>query len=119
MNIGLLHNILGTIQAIVALIGVFTIVVGVFFALFRYLYFLFKNELIGQVQHINDIRLTLGRILILGLEFIIASDLIGTTRAPDYYSLGLLALIVAIRTVLNFSLNRELVSLKAEEATNP
>lgn len=50
----------------------------------------------------------------MGLEFIVAADLIGTTTTPDYYALGILAIIVAIRTVLSFTLNRELMALNAE-----
>ncbi len=51
----------------------------------------------------------------LGLEFIVAADLIGTTTTPDYYSLGIVAGIVAIRTLLNYSLNRELTALSKEK----
>jgi uncharacterized membrane protein len=43
---------------------------------------------------INQIRLRLGRVLTLGLEFIVAADLIGTTTTPDYYSVGIVAIIV-------------------------
>lgn len=72
-------------------------------------------EVSTQGDKINKIRLDLGRILILGLEFIIAADLIGTTTAPDYYSVGIVAIVVAIRTILSYSLNRELKSLSKTE----
>lgn len=77
----------------------------------QYLLMMFHGELLKSGAKINHIRLNLGRIFILGLEFIVASDLIGTTTTPDYYALGLAAIIVLIRTLPSFSLNRELMSL--------
>lgn len=68
-------------------------------------------------SYINAIRLRLGRIIILGLEFIIAADLISSTTTPDYYDLGILAIIVAVRTVLSFTLNREIADLTKAQAT--
>lgn len=67
-----------------------------------------------QETCINDFRLSLGRTLLLGLECIVAADLIGSTTTPDYYSVGLLAIIVVVRTVLSFSINREIMSLTKE-----
>ena len=57
-------------------------------------------------------------ILTLGLEFIVAADLIGTTTAPDYYSVGIVASIVLIRTVLSYTLNKEITSLSKIEEQN-
>jgi uncharacterized membrane protein len=68
-----------------------------------------------ETTDINKIRLSLGRILTLGLECIVAADLIGTTTAPDYYSVGLVASIVLIRTVLSFTLNREIKAMTQAE----
>lgn len=109
------HSILLFIQRGVSFTGVLVIVMGVLYALCQYLYFFFTRQLENQTDKTNAIRLRLGRILILGLEFIVAADLIGTTTAPDYYSVGLLAIIVLIRTVLSFSINRELTMLSKEQ----
>lgn len=106
-----LHQIILTIQHLISLAGILIIVSGVLVAIAQYLVVIYRGELIKQSSKLNDIRLNLGRILVLGLEFIVASDLIGTTTTPDYYSLGLAAIIVLIRTLLSFSLNRELMSL--------
>lgn len=108
-----LHTVFLIIQRCVAFLGVLIILSGVLIALFRYAMFLTKNTK-TQGAEINNIRLSLGRVLILGLEFIVAADLISTTTAPDYYSIGIVAIVVAIRTVLSFSINRELMSLKKE-----
>lgn len=98
------------IQHTISLIGVFIIISGVIYSLFQYIFSYFRSE----GESINSIRLRLGKVLILGLEFIVAADLIGTTTTPDYYAVGLLAIIVLIRTVLSFSINRELMSISKE-----
>ena len=110
-----LHTILLFIQHSISFIGVLVIFSGVLFALGQFLYLSFTGQLKDEGVSLNAIKLRLGRVLILGLEFIVAADLIGTTTAPDYYSVGILAIIVLIRTVLSFTLNRELMSLSKEQ----
>lgn len=108
------HKILLIIQHSISFVGVFIILLGVFFALGQFLFYTFTGQITTQGSKINLIRLNLGRVLILGLEFIVAADLIGTTTTPDYYAVGILAIIVLIRTLLSFTLNRELMSLSKE-----
>ena len=51
----------------------------------------------------------LGRAILLGLEFLVAADIIGTVAVePTFRSLGVLGLIVLIRTFLSFSLEVEI-----------
>lgn len=108
------QNILLLFQHMVSMIGVIIIITGVLLALYQYLHYIIIHQLIGQESKINEIRLNLGRILILGLEFIVAADLISTTTTPDYYTLGIVASIVIIRTFLSFSLSQEMSSLNKE-----
>lgn len=54
------------------------------------------------------IRLSLGRSLALGLEFLLGADILNTAVAPSWEQVGLLAAIAAIRTGLNYFLQREL-----------
>jgi uncharacterized membrane protein len=110
-----IHSGLLFIQHGISLVGIAIIVSGVVIALYQYTVYMFRGELTTHGAKINTIRLNLGRILILGLEFIVAADLIGTTTTPDYYALGLAAIIVAIRTLLSFSLNRELMAISREK----
>jgi uncharacterized membrane protein len=50
-----------------------------------------------------------GKAILLGLEFLIASDIVGTVAiGPTYSDLGILALLVVIRTFLSFSLELEI-----------
>ena len=56
-----------------------------------------------------DYRRRLGRSILLGLEFLVAADIIGTVAvAPTFESVGVLAIIVAIRTLLSFTLELEI-----------
>jgi uncharacterized membrane protein len=112
----LLHNITVPIQAIISICGVLIILSGVVIAMYHYATYLCKGQLVSHHKKVNAVRLNLGRILILGLEFIVASDLISTTTTPDYYAVGIVAIIVLIRTVLSFSLSRELTTLNQENS---
>jgi uncharacterized membrane protein len=54
-------------------------------------------------------RRRLGRSILLGLEFLVAADIIRTVAvAPTFSSVGVLAMIVVIRTFLSFSLELEI-----------
>lgn len=109
-----IHAILIAIQRTISVIGILIIVSGVVFAFVQYVNFVLKGQLVSHSSKINTIRLNLGRTLILGLEFIVAADLIGSTTAPDYYAVGLLAIIVLVRTLLTFSINREIATIRKE-----
>ncbi|EHL28975.1 DUF1622 domain-containing protein [Legionella drancourtii] len=117
MDIPSLHKLLLYIQHSISFCGVLIIFSGVIIALTRYIRYLF-NESATQKIDLNKIRLNLGIVLTLGLEFIVAADLIGTTTAPDYYSVGIVASIVLIRTVLSFTLNREINAISKMEQQN-
>lgn len=54
-------------------------------------------------------RANLGRGILLGLELLVGADIIGTITAPlTFESVGLLAVIVMIRTLLSFALETEI-----------
>ena len=57
----------------------------------------------------EDYRRRLGRSILLGLEFLVAADIIRTVAVtPTFRSVGVLAVIVIIRTFLSFSLELEI-----------
>ena len=54
-------------------------------------------------------RANLGRGILLGLELLVGADIIATVTAPlTFNSLGLLGLVILIRTFLSFSLETEI-----------
>lgn len=62
----------------------------------------------------TGVRLGLGRYLLLGLEFQLASDILSTAIAPTFQEIGQLAAIAAIRTALNYFLGKELAQERRE-----
>ena len=56
----------------------------------------------------HELRADLGRAILLGLEFMVIADIIGTVAVePTLHNLGVLAVIVTIRTLLSFALELE------------
>ena len=56
----------------------------------------------------HTLRADLGRAILLGLELLVIADIIGTVAIePTLQNLGVLAVIVAIRTFLSFALELE------------
>lgn len=104
-------SVLFFLKYVIAIAGILIIFTGVAVAVTQYAGLIVRGKMIKDGPRINDIRLGLVRILVLGLEFIVASDLITTIIMPDYRTVGLVAIIVLIRTVLSYSLNKELMML--------
>lgn len=97
----------------IGILGVLVIVFGVAGGVVRFL----RSEVqSARGTNIEDdrrrIRHVLGYYLLLGLEFLIAADIIDTLMKPSVQDLVVLGAIVLIRTVISFSLNVELKSEK-------
>lgn len=59
----------------------------------------------------REYRRGIGRAILLGLEFLVAADIIRTVAvSPTFHSVGVLAIIVLIRTFLSMALEVELES---------
>lgn len=87
-------------------LGVAVILVGVVIASGL---FLRSGRRDGWRKAYQSYRANLGRGILLGLELLVGADIIGTITAPlTFASLGLLALVVGIRTFLSFSLETEI-----------
>ena len=67
--------------------------------------FLGRNNT-GQAK--NEVRLTLGRWLAVALEFELAADILNTAVTPTWADIEKLAAIAALRTALNYFLEREI-----------
>jgi uncharacterized membrane protein len=63
----------------------------------------------GLADPFRHYRRKVGRVILLGLEFLVAADIIRTVAVtPTFQSVGVLAIIVLIRTFLSFTLEVEL-----------
>ncbi|MGD2146202.1 MAG: DUF1622 domain-containing protein, partial [Anaerolineae bacterium] len=60
-------------------------------------------------QTYRQYRERLGQAILLGLEFLVAADIIGTVAVdPTFRNVGILGAVVAIRTFLSFALEVEI-----------
>jgi uncharacterized membrane protein len=90
----------------VEVIGIGIIVVGALIALGT---FLGRRGSEDKGVAVGEFRSNLGRSILLGLEFLVAADIINTVAIePTLESLAVLAGIVLIRTFLSFSLEVEI-----------
>lgn len=96
-----------SIKLLIALFGTVTIFVGAILAIYRYI----RHCLLPWKKGTIGIRLNFARSIILGLEFFVAADVIETVIAPDFSSLAILGILVIIRTILNYSMEREIRNL--------
>jgi uncharacterized membrane protein len=63
----------------------------------------------------ESVFLTLGRHVLLGLEFTLAADVVRTAIAPSWDDIGKLGAIALIRTFLNYFLERDIDLAKSQE----
>ena len=100
------------LDLLAAVISVTSLLIVTYGALIGIISFL-KNEIrcfTGgySITNIRKLRATFGTYLLLGLEFLIASDILKTV-------LALLGGIVVLRTILSVFLNKEIKELESEE----
>ncbi len=103
--IALLAHYIDLIAKIVEVIGVLIMFFGLFFAFYRGI------RLTGGFSHESyvEIRQTVGKSILLGLEVLIAADIMATVvTEPTLRSVLVLGFIVLIRTFLSLSLQVEL-----------
>lgn len=83
------------------------IVIGAFWATGSFVASVWRRS--PLLAEYRKYRANLGRAILLGLEFLVAGDIIGTIMVDKTLeSVGVLAVIVLIRTFLSFSLETEI-----------
>lgn len=94
---------------IIGIIAIIIIMWGVLLTSYRFIYYEYLRMRYKKHMHINReiLRHTFGTYLLLGLEFLIAADVIRTIVEFSFKDLGILGGIVIIRTVISFFLDRE------------
>jgi uncharacterized membrane protein len=102
----------------IGVLGVLVIVFGVASGLLRFL----RSEVLAMRganvdEERKRLRHLLGYYLLLGLEFLIAADIIDTLMKPTPQDLIVLGAIIVIRTVISYSLNTELKSDQHHKVT--
>lgn len=101
----LLSDVVGVVVLVIEACGVVVITYGALTAFARLVAGAFGSD---RERSIGRARLGFGRLLVVGLEFQLAADILRTAVAPSFDEIGHLAAIATIRTALNFFLEREL-----------
>ena len=106
------------LDLLAAVISVTSLLIVTYGALIGIISFL-KNEIRRftggySITNIRKLRATFGTYLLLGLEFLIASDILKTVLEPTLNELALLGGIVVLRTILSVFLNKEIKELESE-----
>jgi uncharacterized membrane protein len=112
---GWLVGILDWISAIIELAAIALLVIGAT----RFILGVAAAELrrVDRVQRTNRERIELGRYILAGLELFIVADIIRTALSLAFADLLFLGVLVVIRSIISYFLDRELGELKKELGT--
>lgn len=100
-----LEEFIKYLSLFIELIAAIIICTGVFNSLYE----LGKGAFLHKIS-INEVRLKLGRWLVLALEFELAADIVKSAAAPTWDQIGKLFMVVIIRTILNYFLENDIHS---------
>jgi uncharacterized membrane protein len=102
-----LEEVIEAIGKVLDVVGVAIIAVGVLAGLALFVRDLRRGE--ASLEAYKLMRRRIGRVILLGLEVLVGADIIRTVAtSPTFASVGVLAIIVGIRTFLSFTLELEI-----------
>ncbi len=115
------QDVFSTVASTLKLITEISSVVVIGTGLVVAFYFFIRTIIFKQKKEYLRLRISLGRFLVIALEFQLAADIIGTAIAPSWEQIGQLAAIALIRTFLSYFLNMEMKTEEKEklEADKP
>lgn len=98
----LVHLLVRAVEAA----GIAVLLLGMLFSIYAFVRDWARGDL-GEAY--AGCRANLGRSILLGLEFLVVADIIATVAMePTFHNLGVLALLVGVRTFLSFALEVEI-----------
>ena len=98
-----ISDLVRSLGAAIELLGVLLIVLGILYASLNSL--LGWRKQLDRIIIYNQLRISIARTLLLGLEILVAADIIRTIALqPNLQNLASLGLLVLIRTVLSWAL---------------
>jgi len=106
---------LGVLRAIALTLDLFAAAIIIYAGV--YVFLRFMRDAIQRIEEETRLRVRLGRPLVLALEFLIGADILRTAIAPTWNSIGQLAGIILLRTLLEFVLMREIGEAKSSNAS--
>nr|ABP46443.1 protein of unknown function DUF1622 [Mycolicibacterium gilvum PYR-GCK] len=105
-----LRDMVDVMVRLIEACGAVVIMIGAVVAIAKFVVALGRRD----IDQFSSVRLSLARFLVLGLEFQLAADVLRTAISPSFEEIGKLAAIAAIRTLLNYFLNREIAQEQRE-----
>ncbi|MFI5332373.1 MAG: DUF1622 domain-containing protein [Desulfobaccales bacterium] len=112
------HQAIRWVAGGIEVLAVAIIVLGAIVTTIQFLLRLIKEGALEDCY--RRFRSDFGKAILLGLEFLIASDIVGTVAVgPTFQDLWVLALLVAIRTFLSFALELEITGRWLWQRTGP
>jgi len=111
----ILYQIAEWVKLGVEAVGILAVAYGIVFSLVCYGRHLFGSSDVNYLP----LRRSLARYLIVALEFQLAADILATAIAPGWDEIGQLAAVAAIRTVLNYFLEKEIRETGPERMPAP
>lgn len=109
-----LYAYLEPLVSILDFMSVFIVLWGFAIGFLKFIYVEFFHPQ-GKFAQYEELRRSVGIYIILGLEFMIVSDLLNTIMKRDRESLITLGALVVIRTVISFFLGKEMKEAESEE----
>lgn len=109
------------VQTVSDLVGLSAITLGLIIAAVKWIIVEAKSIQTNRMtppdkwMGMRKLRMFLGNYILLGLEFMIVSDIIHSFLKPDLQSLATLGVLVLIRTMISFFLGKELEGVREEE----
>lgn len=100
----IIYSITDYLRLITETISIIIVITGVGVTVYN---IIVRTFLMDNGDYFNEIRVIFSRYLVLGLEFLLASDLLGTAIKSSWSQIGQVAVIALIRTFLNYFLLRE------------
>lgn len=105
----ILYSVVPVLKAILELVAALCVAVGLIRT--AWLAWRYRTHL-NDPDVISQLRVSFGSWLVLALEFQLGSDILSTTIAPSFNELAQLAIIAAIRTLLNYFLQKDLDAVR-------
>jgi uncharacterized membrane protein len=106
-----LSNVIGILAIVAEMCGALVIMMGIIRTIVVYVPGCFRR---GPLMA-TGLRIRLGQSMVMGLEFQVAADILKTASYPTWNDILQLSALIALRTILNYLLERELKALGVEE----
>jgi uncharacterized membrane protein len=105
-----LNTVIAFVVPVIEACGALIIILEVIRTVVMYLIAYFRR---GPLEA-TPLRCRLGQSMVMGLEFLVAADILKSSISPQWNDILFLAALIGLRTLLNYLLERELESMDAK-----